>query len=694
MRHTATASAALFIGVLLSGCTASRSDGVATWNDDGPIVEEFVGECILDLVLEQVGVGDPVVLQLTTESACTADAVVEVGLGVGSEIVTLVDGSGRARLACPERARTARARFLAAGLSGGAGATVEVDCGVPPTPVPRDAQLVAPARMAAYRCEAGELTGVAADDVPPVLCVGPGLRLTHPDAVAVPCESCASACAAALPAAGGCWRLTPSLDDQGRYRAGVQAQASWTGGVAACAQDPWGRTEVTSTQLTGVGFVGAWVTPSRLDLGPEYRSGEGRACAQVNGMDGRPLRGAPLAFESLWDTVFVDARGVTGSDGVACVNLLATGAIAPSAQVRVRLADTCAGAGGQAATAPVRAVSNPPSPSHSRLTCAPEVMPAFAPGSDASADCELRLRDRFGDLTTRPVEVGFATEAGLLQAAQVLSVEGRAHVALRAGGDLPRDVAPVPGEPALRADDGVERNPRDGYVTLIAWWQGEEGFADDGDGIHERHEPFLDLGEPWVDADDDGAWSEDERFVAAAGGDSPGRAAGNGRWDAHGIVWTETRVIWTDAPDPAAALDELQGCELSPGDGQGCGEGARAFLAVRAPCRLSIPLYDERLNPPAGAWTPTLTLGRRQDVRLTSLGGAGWEFRRSPGLGGGAFTRGVGFQFDGPTVLTAHLSSNGPQLQPTDLTLSVAYEIAPGRPAAQADAALTGCAAR
>lgn len=59
------------------------------------------------------------------------------------------------------------------------------------------------------------------------------------------------------------------------------------------------------------------------------------------------------------------------------------------------------------------------------------------------------------------------------------------------------------------------RNPRDGWVTVLAVTQGEEGFFDqNGNGIYDAGEKFIDTpGEPFLDADDNGVYNRPESFL-------------------------------------------------------------------------------------------------------------------------------------------------------------------------------------
>lgn len=97
---------------------------------------------------------------------------------------------------------------------------------------------------------------------------------------------------------------------------------------------------------------------------------------------------------------------------------------------------------------------------------------------------------------------------------------------------------------------GIINNPRDNLVTLIAVVHGEESFADDNaNAFREASEAFVDLTEPFVDADDDGTQGAGEFFV-----DSNGNGVWDGKndgWDSSTKIWSTTSVLWTGVPHEA-----------------------------------------------------------------------------------------------------------------------------------------------
>lgn len=108
--------------------------------------------------------------------------------------------------------------------------------------------------------------------------------------------------------------------------------------------------------------------------------------------------------------------------------------------------------------------------------------------------------------------------------------------------DVNNDGCYDPGEPFVDADtdptmDGYdyrEFNPRDGWVTVIAYTRGEESFQDlNGNGIYDfPSDSFVDNGgEPFIDANDNGIWDRKETFVDSNFNGSYDRGEAFTDWD-------------------------------------------------------------------------------------------------------------------------------------------------------------------
>jgi hypothetical protein len=218
---------------------------------------------------------------------------------------------------------------------------------------------------------------------------------------------------------------------------------------------------------------------------------------------------------------------------------------------------------------------------HITIDCSPKNVPALSywqdctyshyVGPDSQVTCAVTLADRFNNVLGIPTQVAVYSEAGSAGPPSMTGAFGAtdAGTALNfihvTGGTLPWDVTPFGGEFSVQHgldDCGVRtHNPRDGLVTVIAVAYGEEGFVDlNGNGVHDAGEPYIDMGEPYVDVNDNGVYdgpgspalagtpyaNVGEPFVDVnqnGAYDGP-----NGSWDANGVIWAETRILYTDFP--------------------------------------------------------------------------------------------------------------------------------------------------
>jgi hypothetical protein len=224
------------------------------------------------------------------------------------------------------------------------------------------------------------------------------------------------------------------------------------------------------------------------------------------------------------------------------------------------------GAAGAEGVAGFEAYGTKPNGAHVSLDCTPSQVPAFAAHDclyshlrlPESVKCTMKLADRFGVVVGVATPASFMAEAGVVTpvaaspafpaAADVLGhAEGYLEIL---GGPLPADVPPMAGELSVSHDFGCgprTANPRDGYVTVIAWVNGEEGFADlNRNGAYDVGEPFVDEGEPFVDANDNGIRDAGEWWLDVNGDGV--YTGGNGKWDADGVIWSQTRVVYTGLP--------------------------------------------------------------------------------------------------------------------------------------------------
>jgi hypothetical protein len=269
--------------------------------------------------------------------------------------------------------------------------------------------------------------------------------------------------------------------------------------------------------------------------------------------------------------------------------------------------------------------------------------------------CTVRLTDRYGNRVGIPTVVSFATEAGAITASVTTKgfdltkpddpAEGTATVTFTTdtgNGNSPVDVAPLGptaaqfpfarGQEPSRVNGSLTMNPRDQLVTLIAMTRGEEAFEDaNGDGVFTAGEAFVDQGDPFVDADDNGAYD-----AAPASGLAEIRFCGlnadcstyhgpNGTWDADTVIWKPTWIAFTDAGVASAVPNSLvpllpppQVFDTGTTPGSDCAEYADAAFNASHSSSISAPVfvYDRWLNLPA-AGTSTVP-GSPSVAKLTA----------------------------------------------------------------------------
>jgi hypothetical protein len=281
------------------------------------------------------------------------------------------------------------------------------------------------------------------------------------------------------------------------------------------------------------------------------------------------------------------ATGVTDATGKVKV-ILHSGRIAGVVSVVAKA--QAGGSGLKIATASnIPIVAAKASGSQITLNCTPRNIPALIDqdctnsnyaGSDAQPRCTVTLADRYGVALGVATVATFESEAGVVVGspattpAYPTSPQGVTSAVIKVtGGKLPADVTPHAGTEYsfVHNWDGCpsrEHNPRDGLVTVIVKVRGEEGFVDGSNGCprdgayqgpgngvagcdQARGENFIDLGEPFVDYNDNG------RRDSISGGDlidepyddlnGNGRWDGpNGRWDSDTTIWAQSRILYTD----------------------------------------------------------------------------------------------------------------------------------------------------
>ncbi|MEK6725263.1 MAG: hypothetical protein AABY54_01745 [Deltaproteobacteria bacterium] len=222
-----------------------------------------------------------------------------------------------------------------------------------------------------------------------------------------------------------------------------------------------------------------------------------------------------------------------------------------------------------------------PSASHFNIATTKVNLPGLV-WSNKTADISAFIADRFGNYNVlKSTTVSFYAEAGAIDSSNVTDESGLTTVKFRTQWPIPVNVTPaVAGDPVSNAffndlsePSATTYNPRDGWATILATVQGEEGFEDiNGNGIYDAGEKFTDTGEPFIDKNDDGCWNSGtikncngvvsastdpfEEFIDANGNGVYDGA--NGVWDGPGCsvancltsktIWVSLRLVFSGNP--------------------------------------------------------------------------------------------------------------------------------------------------
>jgi hypothetical protein len=280
------------------------------------------------------------------------------------------------------------------------------------------------------------------------------------------------------------------------------------------------------------------------------------------------------------------AAGVTDAGGRVTVQLVA-GSVAGI--VSVGASATASTVTVSTTAAGLAIVGAKASGAHIGVSCTPQNIPALIGPRDClttyynkDVKCTAYFGDRFNNVLGVSLLATFMSEAGSAGppvatiafdpnsgSDQTTNLGHATNTISVTGGPLPQDVIPVGVEPfatvtsdpcGTGATSDRTHNPRDGLVTIIVMARGEEGFVDlNGNGRYDPPnpaasflgEPFIDLGEPYIDADDNGQYDSGEQFV-----DLNGDGVYNGpndMWDADTTIWAETRIMYTGLPSASAS---------------------------------------------------------------------------------------------------------------------------------------------
>ena len=289
--------------------------------------------------------------------------------------------------------------------------------------------------------------------------------------------------------------------------------------------------------------------------------------AQMNGLAGVPVsfvaNGAPAGLT-------ISPNGVTDSQGIVQTT-------AQSGSTVGTFTVTATAFGTLSVTSPTIGVRGAkPSNQGFTVQCAKVNLAAYVSPSPPLAltnNCVVTLVDRLGNPVGRVTSVNLNSEAGAVPA-NIMTTgfdprgsnmnEGKGSFTFSTVGVWPAvDVPPLPAssgqypfargaEPSYM-DGALERNPRDGLVTIIAYTDGEEHFYDDNaNGIRDANERFIDQGEPFLDVNDNNVWDSGEPIVDVDGNNAWTPA--NGVWDANTKIWTVAHLLYTDATRGAVSF--------------------------------------------------------------------------------------------------------------------------------------------
>lgn len=333
---------------------------------------------------------------------------------------------------------------------------------------------------------------------------------------------------------------------------------------------------------------------------------------KVTEAGGKIAEGVPVAFslsENAPSGTTVTPMGVTDAKGEA-VAVVTSGSTVGSFAVTATVIE-----GSLAAISPTIGVRGAkPSNQGFSFTCAKVNVSAYVsntPPASYSVTCSFLLVDTTNNPVGTGAQVFFKTEAGSIPTSAASTAfsstgtnanEGKGTVAFSTVGTWPPvDTTPLAADPEQypnaranepsAADGMLVRNPRDGLVTIIAYVRGEEYYDDDnGDGTWTAGERLYDMGEAFVDSNDNNVRDTGEFFVD----DSPQNGiwdAPNGVWDSSTTIWAEARVLMTGRADPV-----LSTVNPSPFSGD-CGSG----LGKTEEVPLTAYLPDLNLNRVAAA---------------------------------------------------------------------------------------------
>ncbi len=284
--------------------------------------------------------------------------------------------------------------------------------------------------------------------------------------------------------------------------------------------------------------------------------------------------GIPVQF-SLWPpssgAALEAARGMTDTDGEVTVS------VQSGFELETFAIHAIVFPGELEASSPMIAIrAAKPANKGTVLYCDTANVPAYKstqPPLLVSVNCTVRLVDRNNNPVGTGVDVLLKTEAGAVPNSVTTAPytnnnadEGLGRFQfLSAGGTWP-PVSTTPfvakpfqfpfsrGEEPFRFEGPLQRNPRDGLITVMAYTVGEEDFADtNNNGVYDLGESFVDQGEPFVDWNDNNICDEGEEVTMVDENNNGICDPPNGVYDRNRIIWTETKILASNSAEPLAA---------------------------------------------------------------------------------------------------------------------------------------------
>lgn len=245
--------------------------------------------------------------------------------------------------------------------------------------------------------------------------------------------------------------------------------------------------------------------------------------------------------------------------------------------------------------------------------------------SGVQATISAYIADRFGNFNVlQGTTVSFYTEAGGIDTSNITDATGLTTVVFRTQAPMPNDIAISPAEITminnLNSAYGTtfpttgSVHPSDGHLTVLATVAGEETFIDaNGNGLYDVGEARTDIGEPFIDADDNGTFDSSEFYVDTNGNgtyDGP-----NGVWDGPscpeaGCITQKT--IWTSMN--LAFTGNITNCYLALTPTP----GSTYTISASGSQQFRFMLGDTDLNAPLAGTTISVTTSKGALVGTTN----------------------------------------------------------------------------